>query len=201
MIDKKDIELELEKVTQFLKKKKEILSLILFGSYARGEYSLKHSDIDLYVIVDKDLEEDFNGKFKYESDFSNEIFQLKLKVPFHFVFQYNSLNEYSSLLRYNLLKEGKIIFEKKKMFFTKSDFDIEEYIFIKINYGNMHQYQKSNLKISLLKKPYVLFMDFGYVFIKKGALKDFHDLSRKKGFEYEELQEFLYRNKQIYDSN
>jgi predicted nucleotidyltransferase len=200
MIDKKDMELELEKVIEFLKKKKEILTVILFGSYARGEYSIKHSDIDLYLIVDKDLEDDFNAKFKYESDFSNKIAQLKLKVPFHFVFQYNTINKHSTLLRYNLLKEGKILFERKKVFFTKSYFDIEEYLFLKIDYGNKVQYQKSNLKISLLKKPYVLFMDFGYICIKKEFLREFHELSRKKKFEYKELYEFLYRNKQEYDS-
>ena len=172
----------------------------LFGSYARGEYSVKHSDIDLYIIVDKNLEKDFNGKFKYESDFSNKIAQLKLKVPFHFVFQYKTLNQYSTLLRYNLLKEGKILFEQKKVFFTKTDFDIKEYLFLKIDYTNMKAYQKSNLKISLLKKTYILFMDFGYVCIKKDALTTFHELSRKKGFEYEQLYEFLYRNKQEYDS-
>lgn len=200
MIDKEDVKFELEKVVEFLKKKEEVISVILFGSYVRGEFSIKHSDIDIYIIVDKNLEEDFNGKFKYESDFFNDISELNLNVPFHFVFQYNTLNEYSTLLRYNLLKEGQILFEKKKVFFTKKDFDLEVYLLLKIDYKNMKVYQKSNLKVSLLKKSYVLFMDFGYICIQKNALTSFHELSRKKKFEYKILNEFLHRSKQEYDS-
>ena len=32
----------------------EISAVVLFGSYARGDYSLRHSDIDIMIFIDKD---------------------------------------------------------------------------------------------------------------------------------------------------
>ncbi|MEM7815750.1 MAG: nucleotidyltransferase domain-containing protein [Candidatus Aenigmatarchaeota archaeon] len=77
-----------------VKKDKDILAVILFGSYARGE---RHRDIDICLVLNRKLKKTAMSRkrvvYMSESDFDLHIFQ---QIPIY--------------IRVRVLKEGKIIF-------------------------------------------------------------------------------------------
>jgi len=82
--------------------------IILFGSYARGDYTDK-SDIDL-LIVKKDLK---NGR-EINNILYREFFENKIDVPVDLIsVDYNKYNELNNTIGYiykTIKEEGKILY-------------------------------------------------------------------------------------------
>ncbi len=106
-----------EKLIEFIKKKKNIIAVYLFGSYADNTYNEK-SDIDLAVIYSNevDLSEHVSDMVDLERIFENT------KVD------YIDLNQVSLFFRFNILKKGKVIY-----------FDNEDKLYDYV-YKTQHQY-------------------------------------------------------------
>jgi len=84
----------IDKLISKTKKDKEILAVIVFGSYARGE---RHRDVDVCLVLNKMLE---NGamsmkRLEYVSEFGLDIHVFQ-QIPLY--------------IRVRVLKEGKILF-------------------------------------------------------------------------------------------
>jgi len=102
-----------------IKKDKEIIAVLVFGSYARGEE--KYRDIDLCLVLDKKYSplEMSRKKLKYASILSDK-FDIK-------VFQ-----QLPVYIRKRILKEGKIILSKNEPMLYEIAFStIKEFEFYK----------------------------------------------------------------------
>jgi len=93
---------EIENLVSELKKYKKVISIILFGSYAKNQVK-PLSDIDIAVIIKDDDKETETEIATYSSN--------KLDVvPFHRLPLY---------IQFEVLKYGKVLFVRNKNYFMK----------------------------------------------------------------------------------
>lgn len=194
-LTKNDIDLIIKKCIDNLKSYDFVNTIILFGSYARGDYSIRHSDIDLYVIINSQKDS------KLERKLFREINQISKFIQIHLNFEYNTLLKEGSLLRYNILKEGEILYEKTKSIFLKKDFDLEEVFLLQLDLSNLQPNQKSNFKRSMLKKykKNVLEYSGNSIIIYKPFFDIFSNICKNKNIGVEILKEFLFREQKDFD--
>lgn len=112
---KKELPYSIKKYLESVKKRiiKEINpeKIILFGSYARGDYN-KDSDIDLLFVVNDGIESIRNIKYKIEDELSDRIFPLDILV-----YTKEKLEDEKDIvgtLSYHVKKEGQIIYVKNQ---------------------------------------------------------------------------------------
>lgn len=101
-------------LNEFKVKVKEILGdrvkkIILYGSYARGDYN-NNSDVDIMILTDLNFEE----IEKYRDDISDIAFEIELKTGIMLSPIIKNAEEYSIRIKYipfykNVNKEGVII--------------------------------------------------------------------------------------------
>jgi len=92
----------------------EILALILYGSYVRGEYS-KYSDVDVLVVIkrkDKKLKETIYD-IAYDIDLEYDIL---ISLLFLTLEEIEMLIEKGSPFIENILLEGVILYDRDKTF-------------------------------------------------------------------------------------
>lgn len=89
----------LKKLINYVKKDKEILAVIIFGSFVRKE---KYSDIDICLVLKNKLPPLLMSKkkLKYLVEFPEFDIQIFQQLPIY--------------IRINVLKEGKVIFCKNE---------------------------------------------------------------------------------------
>ena len=87
---------EIDKIIEPLKKNRDIISIHLFGSYARGREK-PFSDIDICVIADRDADKD--------AILSNSSRKIDLSI-FH---------DLPLTMRFRVLKEGKLLFLRDEL--------------------------------------------------------------------------------------
>jgi len=98
----------LKTITRGLSKLKEVLALILYGSYARGDYGAR-SDVDLFILVDNSAD-----KEKVE----DAIIQLENKISKSIqptIRKKKELKETDTGLLQNVFQEGKILYLKEPL--------------------------------------------------------------------------------------
>jgi predicted nucleotidyltransferase len=96
----------LKKITKELSKIVDVKVVILYGSFARGEYTSR-SDIDLLIIT---------TKRKTQRDVQNKIIDLESKIERNIqptVRTISELQKTDSGLLQNIFKEGKILYLKE----------------------------------------------------------------------------------------
>lgn len=187
-MNKDEIDKFLNRVVEYFKSRKEVLCVVLFGSYARGDYSPRHSDIDLYLIIDKN-----KGSLEYELELHEMIHKLAPKISVHLNFEYREMEEDMKKLRYNVFREGKVLFEKKKMYFTMKDLGLEEFLLLRLDLSALQSNEKYNFKKSILTKykKEVFFYSMGVVVIKKSFWGNFEAIAKRKDIKIKNLGEFI----------
>ena len=98
----------LKTITRELSGLKEVLAIILYGSYARGDYGAK-SDVDLFIVVENSAD-----KEKIE----DAIIQLENKISKSIqptIRKRKELNETDSGLLQNIFQEGKLLYLKEPL--------------------------------------------------------------------------------------
>lgn len=147
-----------------LKQFKEIKRAVLYGSVARGDYSLRHSDLDLFIFLfqKKPLEKTKNKIFKI----LNKI-GLKNGIKIQPEFQGEEIEEKDHTLLVKLIEEGKVIIDnekEEKPFFGLKSYYIYEYnaskspqpsLFSKILNGKKVSYFKEGRKVTKYYKGLV----------------------------------------------
>ena len=91
----------------------KLLKVILYGSYARGDFN-KESDIDLLFLVDTSPEKERQGFY----DFLDKSFDIKLESELDFQPIVKSIRTFEHWKEYlpfykNILKEGEVIYNAK----------------------------------------------------------------------------------------
>lgn len=95
-----------------LQRIKEVFAVILYGSVARGDYSIRHSDIDLLVIL-----EDLQFKRNVEK-IINDI-SIKFRVKIHTEYQDKKIKKEDQTLLCKMFEEGRLLFSKGFWFIDK----------------------------------------------------------------------------------
>jgi len=120
----------------------EINAVVLFGSLARGDYSIRHSDIDLLIFIGKEKPDPL-----LEEKIRTKIIKLSLgkELAPHVLFQYKILEEDQSLLR-TIAKEGKVIFVRKAIVISWDLLGLKEYLLIKFDTAGKNPVVKNKLQ-------------------------------------------------------
>lgn len=136
--------INLNKEINFIKKNinKQLISIILFGSYAR-ETNSKYSDIDLLIIVEDNFDsQDFEKKILGINKNISAIITTKSE------FKKKIINFNSQLI--SLFIDGKILFDKNNYYYKNRN------LFIALNYNKEYNisYKGINYSINKLVRQY-----------------------------------------------
>ncbi|MFH1683099.1 MAG: nucleotidyltransferase domain-containing protein [Candidatus Woesearchaeota archaeon] len=126
-----------------LPKFKEINATVLFGSFARGDYSLRHSDIDIMIFLNK-LEEDRT----LEEKIRKKIISLNLgqELNVHILFQYLRIGEEDKSLMLTVADEGKVIFAKETLVISNELLGLKSYFLIRFDTAQAEPVVKNKLQ-------------------------------------------------------
>lgn len=86
---------------------KEVLSVILYGSVSRGDYSDRHSDMDLFVVINRKI---VNSRLKESIEKKISSIGIKNGVNIHLEFQPILISEDDHTLLRKIIEEGKVIY-------------------------------------------------------------------------------------------
>ena len=121
----------------------EISAVVLFGSYARGDYSLRHSDIDIMIFIDKDKKD-----LKLEEKIRKIIIKLSLDkdLSVHTLFQYKKIEEEDRSIMLTIANEGKVLFAKKTLVISDNILGLKGYLLIKFDTAGVKPVIKNKLQ-------------------------------------------------------
>ncbi|MFH1065773.1 MAG: nucleotidyltransferase domain-containing protein [Nanoarchaeota archaeon] len=86
---------------------KEVLSVILYGSVSRGDYSERHSDMDLFIVINRKM---VNSRLKELIEKKISSIGIKNGVNIHMEFQPILISEDDHTLLRKIIEEGKVIY-------------------------------------------------------------------------------------------
>lgn len=140
---KHQFELLLESLKKELYKVNEINAVVLFGSFTRGDFSYRHSDIDIMVFIDK-LEKDLS----LEEKLLKKAIGLNLgkELSIHTLFQYRKLDEDDKSLMLTIADEGKVLFARKSIIISDSVLGMKSFFLIKFDTSNLKPIIKNKLQ-------------------------------------------------------
>lgn len=126
-----------------LYKIKEINAVVLFGSFARGDYSVKHSDLDIMIFIDK-----IEKQPKLEEKILKKIINLNLgkEISMHTLFQYKKIEKEDKSLMLTIANEGRVLFAKKSLVLSKNILGLKNYFLIKFDVANTKPVVKNKLQ-------------------------------------------------------
>ncbi|MBN2423136.1 nucleotidyltransferase domain-containing protein [Candidatus Woesearchaeota archaeon] len=113
------------------KNDERILKILIYGSVARGDFSERHSDLDLFIVLNN---EEPNKKITKKLIFELEKIAIKYSVKIHAEFQGKSTTTEDHTLLQKLLIEGKIIVDNyNKLIFNTNAFGLKPYYVFEYN--------------------------------------------------------------------
>ena len=126
-----------------LSKIKEINSVVLFGSFARGDYSVRHSDLDIMVFLEVEEKDQ-----KLEEKILKKVVNLNLgkELNVHTIFQYKKVEEEDKSLMLTIAKEGKVLFSKKTIMISGEVLGLKNYYLIKFETAKVKPVIKNKLQ-------------------------------------------------------
>jgi len=128
------------KIVEFCSKERDIIAVFLYGSVARGDYSLRHSDLDLFIMLDRKNK-------NLENKITNNLRQLGVQynVDVHIEFQTKKIRQKDQTLFRKIIEEGRIIHSKGFMFYDSISFGLKPYSIIKYSTKDVDQNSKTKL--------------------------------------------------------
>ena len=203
ILDKKDFDEKLEFIKNEFKKIKDVSLFCVFGSFVTEEFSPKHSDLDLLLLVNKDIPK--KNLLEYEEKFYKIINSKNIEVPCHLTILYKNDFSNNSLLIYNVLKESNVLYKRDNMFFlTFDNLDMEILYLIKFDMKSLTTSNKSLVKNALTKskkfKDLVLNYSSNFLIVKKKSLILLKNYFKKYGIKFSIEKEFIYRERKDYDN-
>lgn len=181
-------------------KEKNILVVYLYGSVARGDFSERHSDMDLFIILNKKtvpekIKERINGRIM--------PIGLKYGVRIHPEYQGIRLRPEDQSLIEKMIEEGKIIYSAGIFNLSYHQIGLKQYIiysyslkmsknkslFSKALHGRKAWYYKGKEKIvkeykGVADKENVLMLGKGSLMVAKERQKDIENLFKMFDVEY-----------------
>lgn len=102
-----------------LSRNKDVFAVILYGSVARGDYSIRHSDIDILVVL--------SNKSKDKVDKIINDLNLKYRVKIHPEYQGIDVKQEGQTLLWKMFEEGIVLFSRGIWFIDKNKLGLEAY--------------------------------------------------------------------------
>jgi len=154
------IELALGDVKK-LGKIKEVFAIILYGSVARGDYSLRHSDIDILIVLTEDVRKKIDKRI--------DELNVKHRVKIHPEYQIKVSSEDHTLL-WKMFEEGQVLFSKGIWFMDKEGLGLSAF--------RLYRFDTSSLdKVSRVMMSRALHGRTGF----KGMIDDVSIIDSGKG--------------------
>lgn len=122
---------------------KVINAVVLFGSFARGDYSLRHSDVDLMLFLDKTEKDE-----SLEEELRKKILSLSLSknLNVHVLFQYQKIEGEEKSLMLTIGKEGQVLFSRCSLIISHNLLGLKEYFLIKFDTAKIKPVIKNKLQ-------------------------------------------------------
>lgn len=181
------IEEAVVEIKKRLRKPKEVFAAILYGSVARGDYSARHSDIDILIVLE-DL------KFKNKVDKIINDINIKYRVRIHPEYQSKVVKNEDQTLLCKLFEEGKLLFSKGFWFMSQRQLGLTAFRLYRFDTAGIAKANKVMLSRALhgRNKKYRGLIDDtsiidagkGGVLVRKDRYKDIEDLFRRFGVKY-----------------
>ncbi len=169
-------------------KHKEILVVYLYGSVARGDFSERHSDLDLFVVINKDnLPENLKKKL-------NSVLVplgLEFGVKVHIEYQGLKISKEDQTLIAKMIEEGRIIYSSGVFSFSNHQLGLRQFIiysyslkdsksktmFSKTLHGRTSWYYNGKKKIvkkyeGIADHDEIIVLGNGYMMVSKNRQKD-----------------------------
>lgn len=126
-----------------LPKIKEVNAIVLFGSFARGDYSARHSDVDMMIFL-----EPAQKNPALEEQIRKKAIQLGLgkAVSVHLVFQYHNIEQEDKSLMLTIAKEGEVLFARKTLVISRNILGLTPYYLIKFDTAKCQPVVKNTLQ-------------------------------------------------------
>jgi len=158
----------LKEVKKTYNNDKNILKIVLYGSVVRGDYSERHSDLDLFIVMNS-INKKLSSKIKKEV----EDIGFKYGVKVHPEFQGKETKADDHTLLQKLLVEGKVIVDNySRLLFDTDAFGLKPYYIYEYNAYNS---KKRTLFSKLLHGKKVKYMKKG-----KAVVTSYPGIDKKK---------------------
>jgi len=178
---KAEFESALEELKLVFPKVKGILIVILYGSVARGDFSRRHSDLDLLVVLNEEKKKEMKRLKKKIKDLVRSVC-VKWGVRAHLEFQGTDIRNEDRTLLEKIIEEGKVIYSSGVWFFNNQLIGLKQYIiysfsaknsdkrtlFSKTLHGKKSWYYKGKKKV--VKEYPGIIDDENIILIGKGGL-------------------------------
>lgn len=179
---------------------KSILIVYLYGSVARGDFSERHSDMDLLIILNKKIANEKN-----RDKIENNIIPIGIRhgVKIHSEYQGTEIRKEDQTLIAKMIEEGKIIYSAGVFNFSYQQIGLRQYIvysyslknlkdkslFSKALHGRKSWYHKGKEKITkeykgIADKESIISLGRGYLMAAKERQKDIEGLFKRFGVDY-----------------
>lgn len=200
-------EVTLQKLQELFPEIPQILVVFLFGSVARGDFSLRHSDLDLFIILKTKL---VSEEMKEKLD--KLILPIGYKEGVKIQTEYQGLkilHEDRTLVR-KMIQEGKIIYSAGVFTFDYQQVGLQQYLiydfwlknalnptmFSKVLHGRKSWYWKGKEKIvkeykGIIDGKEIMELGKGVVMVLKQRDKDLKNIFEKFKVEYK-LKKIVY---------
>ncbi len=120
----KEAEDALNEFVQELPKIKEVIAVFLYGSLVRGEYSKRHSDIDLLMVINK---KKIPSRLMDKIEMIVSQLNAKHKVRIHPEYQGLTIKEEDKSLLRKMFEEGKVIYSSGMLVFGNKQLGLKAY--------------------------------------------------------------------------
>ncbi len=117
-------------------------AVIIFGSYARGDYTHK-SDLDIMVFLDLE-----NENKQIEEKIRKTIIKINLskEIIIHTIFQYKTIQKEDKSLMLTIAREGQVIFSKKAIIISQNILGLKSYVLLRFETNKLDQVKKNKLQ-------------------------------------------------------
>jgi len=142
-IVKEQFEETVIKIERELRKIKKVNAVVLFGSFARGDYSVRHSDMDIMVFLDEEKKDS-----KIEEKILKKIIGINIGklVSIHTLFQYTRIKAEDRSLLLTIAEEGKTLFSKNSIIISKNILGLKSLYLIIFDSKGVDQIMKNKLQ-------------------------------------------------------
>ncbi len=187
-------------VTELFPDLKEIVVVFVYGSVARGDFSIRHSDLDLFIVLKNKL---VSEKIKEKLDGIILPWGYKEGVKIHPEYQGTEITPEDRTLVQKMIEEGKIIYSAGIFTFDYQQVGLQQYLiydfwlkkavnptmFSKVLHGRKSWYWKGKEKIvkeypGLLDGKEIMELGKGVIMILKEREKDLKHIFEQFKVEY-----------------